>query len=230
MTAIAIIPARGGSTRIPRKNIKDFNGKPLIAYSIENALNSKVFSHVFVSTDDPEIAEVSQKYGATIPFLRDKSLADNYTTAYDALKDATKRLAKDYEFDTVACIYATAPLITSEDLQKAYKQYQEDKATYLYALCEFPFPIQRAVFIRGKEVVPFMPECFLKRSQDLEVGYQDTGTFYFYKKELLLETSDDWNISVVKLPRYRVVDIDTPEDFEIAKIYAKVIKELECTK
>ncbi|MDY5733802.1 MAG: pseudaminic acid cytidylyltransferase, partial [Succinivibrio sp.] len=145
MNNIAVIPARGGSKRIPFKNIKDFNGAPLISYSIKAALDSGVFSKVIVSSDDKKIIEVATQYGACAPFVRDKSLADDFTGTYDVVVDAYKRLKQSGEnIDNVCCIYATAPLLNGFHLKRAYQKFIEEKADTLTSICEFPFPIQRA--------------------------------------------------------------------------------------
>ncbi len=226
MKGIAIIPARGGSKRIPHKNIKDFNGKPLIAYSIEAALNSKIFSEVIVSTDDEEIKEVALKYGALVPFMRDKNLADDFTGTFDVTRDAFFKCIKDdYEFAT--CIYATAPLLTPKYLQDSFDLFKKDNVDYLYSCCEYPFPIQRSCYLENNTPTPFMPDCMLMRSQDLKKAYQDAGQFYFYKKRYLENTNIDNLIKrVFIMPRHRVIDIDTMEDFDIARAMAKVVMEL----
>ncbi len=228
MNNIAVIPARGGSKRIPLKNIKDFNGAPLISYSIKAALDSGVFSKVIVSTDDPKIIEVATKYGACAPFIRDKSLADDFTGTYDVVVDAYKRLKQSGEnIDNVCCIYATAPLLNGFHLKRAYQKFIEEKADTLTSICEFPFPIQRA-FIEDEtgNIVYREPQFATTRSQDLPPCYQDCGQFYFYTTQLL-----DGKVATPKrigynMPRYRVIDIDTLDDFVYAQAISKALEEL----
>ena len=218
--ALCVIPARGGSKRIPRKNVKDFLGKPLIAYSIEAALNSGVFECVIVSTDDTEIANVAVKFGAQVPFMRDASLSDDYATSSDAVADAATRL-DGYSY--VCCLYATAPLITGEILREAYGKFEESECEFLFSATEFSFPIQRAIRL-GKDGAAsmFYPQFALTRSQDLERAYHDAGAFYFGRREAWLEKKPIFapHSRAFLLPRNLVCDIDTPEDFEFAqKLY-----------
>ena len=218
--ALCVIPARGGSKRIPRKNVKYFLGKPLIAYSIEAALNSGVFERVIVSTDDAEIADVAVKFGAQVPFMRDTALSDDYATSSDAVADAATRLG---EYTHVCCLYATAPLITGEILREAYGKFKEAECEFLFSACEFSFPIQRAIRL-GEDgaVYMFYPQFALTRSQDLERAYHDAGAFYFGRCEAWLEKKQIFapHSRAFLLPRNLVCDIDTPEDFEFAqKLY-----------
>lgn len=228
MQSIAIIPARGGSKRIPLKNIKDFNGKPLIAYSIEAALYSGVFNEVVVSTDDEQIAAIARDFGTVTPFMRDSALADDFTGTDDVTLDAVRQMEsiRRVHYDYFACIYATAPLLKPYDLQKAYDKFITEKADYLYSCCEFPFPVQRAQYLdKDGTPCPFMPDCYNMRSQDLKKAYQDAGQFYFYSRNFL---EDKANLvrRAYEMPRLRVIDIDTPEDFEIAKVMATVIESM----
>ena len=228
MHSIAIIPARGGSKRIEHKNIQDFNGKPLVAYSIQAAIDSNLFDEVVVSTDDKAIADVALKYGASVPFLRDKNLSDDFTGTDAVTLDAVKKMEqlRSVSYDFFACIYATAPLLKSEFLKEAYAKFKEQKADYLYSCAEFPFPIQRAQYLDNDGAPhPFMPDCMQMRSQDLKKAYQDAGQFYFYSKNFL-EGRDNLIKRTYQLPRIRVIDIDTPEDLQIAKALAKVIESL----
>ena len=215
---ICIIPARGGSKRIPGKNIKDFLGKPLIAYSIEAALNSKVFSEVIVSTDDEMIANVARKFGASVPFFRDASLSDDYATSTDVIKDAIGRV--NYGFSDVCCLYATAPLITAEILKDAAGEFKKQECKFLFSATAFDFPIQRAIKLdENASVIMFYPQFEKTRSQDLEPAFHDAGAFYFGKKEAWLECSAIFapHSKAYLLPRNLVCDIDTLEDFEFAK-------------
>lgn len=215
---ICIIPARGGSKRIPGKNIKDFLGKPLIAYSIESALNSKVFSDVIVSTDDEMIANVAREFGASVPFFREANLSDDYATSTDVIKDAIRRA--NSSFSDVCCLYATAPLITAEILKEAASEFKKDECKFLFSATAFDFPIQRAIKLdENARVSMFYPQFERTRSQDLEPAFHDAGAFYFGKKEAWLECSAIFapHSKAYLLPRNLVCDIDTIEDFEFAK-------------
>ncbi len=218
--ALCVIPARGGSKRIPRKNVKNFLGKPLIAYSIEAALNSGVFERVIVSTDDVLIADVAVKFGAQVPFMRDAALSDDYATSSDAVLDAAARLGG---YSRVCCLYATAPLITGEILREAYGKFEEAECEFLFSATEFSFPIQRAIRLEQNGAVNmFYPQFALTRSQDLERAYHDAGAFYFGRREAWLEKKPIFApySRAFLLPRNLVCDIDTPEDFEFAqKLY-----------
>mgnify|MGYP000951018790 FL=1 len=218
--ALCVIPARGGSKRIPRKNVKDFLGKPLIAYSIEAALNSGVFERVIVSTDNAEIADVAVKFGAQVPFMRDAALSDDYATSSDAVADAAARLGG---YSHVCCLYATAPLITGEILREANGKFEEAGCEFLFSATEFCFPIQRAIRLGEDGTVNmFYPQFALTRSQDLERAYHDAGAFYFGRCEAWLEKKPIFapHSRAFLLPRNLVCDIDTPEDFEFAqKLY-----------
>ncbi len=224
--AIAIIPARGGSKRIPRKNVKLFHAKPLIAYSIQTALESKLFSEVIVSTDDEEIAKVAKSYGASVPFLRPKELSDDFTGTGAVVAHAIKWLKeRDKEFDYVCTIYATAPFLQASYLKEAFKKLQNSSAKYAFSCTSMPFPIQRTFKIRDdNRCEMFWPQNFTKRSQDLEVAYQDAGQFYFNRvdkesKELIFGRD---SIPIV-LPRYLVQDIDDEEDWRRAEIMYEAI-------
>ncbi len=219
--AIAIIPARGGSKRIFKKNIKEFFGKPLIAYSIEAALNSKLFDKVIVSTDDAEIAKVAQKYGAEVPFMRPKELADDFSTTGDVVADVIERLRKQGEsFHYICTIYATAPFLEEKYLIEGYEILRNSDAKMAFSVTSMPFPIQRTFKITPQNRCEmFTPEYFRSRSQDLEEAYQDAGQFYWE------DTTQEWHditfgsqsIPIV-LPRYLVQDIDTPEDWRRAEL------------
>ena len=215
---ICIIPARGGSKRTVGKNIKDFLGKPLIAYRIESALNSKVFSDVIVSTDDEAIANVAREFGASVPFFRDASLSDDYATSTDVIKDVIRRV--NSSFSDVCCLYATAPLITAEILKEAASEFKKDECKFLFSATAFDFPIQRAIKLdENARVSMFYPQFERTRSQDLEPAFHDAGAFYFGKKEAWLECSAIFapHSKAYLLPRNLVCDIDTLEDFEFAK-------------
>ena len=177
---VAIIPARGGSKRIPRKNIKDFFGKPLIAYSIEVALKSKLFEKVIVSTDDEEIANVAIKYGATVPFIRPKELSDDFTGTGAVVEHTINYLKENGEnYDFICTIYATAPFIQEKYLVEGFEKLKNSNAKNTFSCTSMPFPIQRTFKItQDDRCEMFWKENFMKRSQDLEEAYQDAGQFY----------------------------------------------------
>lgn len=218
---IAIIPARGGSKRIPRKNIKPFCGKPMIAWSIEAARESDCFQHVIVSTDDGDIADVARAHGAEVPFMRPAELADDYTTTIPVIKHAIiecRRTGIDPEF--VCCVYATAPLLSANDLRSAFDRLRESGAAYAFAVTRFDYPIQRSLRIDDDgRVNMFHPEHYTTRSQDLTPAYHDAGQFYWGKTAAWLDGLPLFgNQSVaINLPRDRVQDIDTPEDWRRAE-------------
>jgi len=228
--AVAIIPARGGSKRIPRKNIKDFHGKPLIAYSIEVAIASDLFEKVVVSTDDEEIARIAKKYGAEVPFLRPKELSDDFTGTGDVVNHTLKYLEENNEkYDYVCTIYATAPLLQAKYLIDGLNVLQTSDAHMAFSVTSMPFPIQRTFKInKNRRCQMFNPEYFMTRSQDLEEAYQDAGQFYW--ENLHNQFSDipfgQDSIPIV-LPRYLVQDIDTLEDWKRAEIMYKVINDGE---
>jgi len=227
MKTIAIIPARGGSKRIPRKNIKDFCGKPIIAYSIEAAKASGLFDRIIVSTDDEEIAEVAEKYGAEIPFMRPRELADDFTGTNAVVKHALEWLIRQGEIiEYACCIYATAPFIQVECLKEGYEKLVSSGKNYVFTVTSFEFPIQRALRLNNNgEVEPFFPEHILSRSQDLEEAYHDAGQFYWGKAEAYLQglRSFDSGAFPFVLPGYLVQDIDTMEDWQMAELMYNII-------
>lgn len=228
--AIAIIPARGGSKRIPRKNIKDFFGKPLIAYSIQIALESNIFDKVIVTTDDEEIAEVAKGYGAEVPFIRPHELSDDFTGTADVVSHTLQWLKEHgEEYDYACTIYATAPLLQSKYLVEGFEKLRCSDAVNTFSCTSMPFPIQRTFKItKNERCEMFWPENYMARSQDLEESYQDAGQFYWTKinqKSNEIMFGED-SIPII-LPRHLVQDIDTVEDWQRAEIMYKVIKEQE---
>jgi N-acylneuraminate cytidylyltransferase len=224
---LCVIPARGGSKRIPRKNIKSFNGKPIIAYSIDTALKSGCFDKVIVSTDDQEIANLAIKQGAEVPFIRPAELANDHAGTLPVVKQAIEWFEQnDTPPDEVCCLYATAPFIQTQALQKAYQQLQKNKADYCFTVTSFPFPIQRAIKVTKKNKIEmFQPEYLNTRSQDLEEAYHDAGQFYWGKASSFkaMEPLFSNNASPYLLPRYLVQDIDTPEDWLKAELMYQVL-------
>jgi len=226
--AVAIIPARGGSKRIPKKNIKDFYGKPLIAYSIEVALKSKLFDKVIVTTDDEEIASIAKRYGAKVPFLRPKELSDDFTGTQDVINHTLEYLKKNNEaYDYVCTIYATAPLLQEKYLIEGFENLKASTAVNAFSATSMPFPIQRTFKLNTNgRCEMFTPEHYMTRSQDLEEAYQDAGQFYW--KRLDKESSEIMfgkdSIPII-LPRHLVQDIDTLEDWKNAEMMYKVLEE-----
>ena len=219
---IAVIPARGGSKRIPRKNIKDFGGRPMIAWSIAAARRSECFDHIIVSTDDPEIAEVSRRHGADVPFMRPDELSDDHTGTIPVIAHAIEWLQEQGDTpDAVCCLYATAPFVTVEALQQGNRVLQEHAdIDYAFSVTSYPFPIQRALRMTANgRVEMFQPEHFNTRSQDLEEAWHDAGQFYWGRAEAWLagRTLFGQRSAPIPLPRHRVQDIDTPEDWERAE-------------
>ncbi|HDY7750720.1 TPA: pseudaminic acid cytidylyltransferase [Vibrio vulnificus] len=222
---VAIIPARGGSKRIPRKNIKLFHGKPMIAYSIEAAIASGCFDKVIVSTDDVEIAAVAKAHGAEVPFLRPAEISDDYATTMDVIAHAIQWCELNgWNIDIVCCLYATAPFVTPFFLREGLKILEKEESEFVFSATSYPFPIQRAIKLADNgEVEMFFPENELVRSQDLEDAYHDAGQFYWGKKSAFLGQKAIFSSQsrVVLLPRSCVQDIDTKEDWEVAEgLYA----------
>lgn len=225
---VAIIPARGGSKRIPRKNIKDFCGKPMIAWSIEAAKASHCFDKVIVSTDDQEIATIAQQWGAEVPFMRPEHLSDDYTGTIPVIRHAIEWLQQhEGKVDYACCIYATAPFLSVKDLQTGWGMINGSGYDYAFSVTSYAFPIQRAIRITAQgNMEMFNPEHFMTRSQDLEESWHDAGQFYWGTAAAwLAEKVFFAKGSVpVKLPRYRVQDIDNSEDWERAEWLFKALQ------
>ncbi len=223
---VAIIPARGGSKRIPRKNIKDFLGRPMISYPIQVALKSQLFDRVIVSTDDDEIARVALEQGAEVPFKRPEHLANDYAGNGAVTNHAIEWLEKnDTKPDIVCCIYATTPLLQAEYLNRG-REAIENGYRLSFSCTSFPFPIQRAIkIINENRVEPFFPEDISKRSQDLEPAYHDAGQFYWGDAEAFLNGLGMFTHHAfpVVLPRYLVQDIDDEEDWKRAELLYQAI-------
>ncbi|WP_345981091.1 pseudaminic acid cytidylyltransferase [Sulfurimonas sp. HSL3-2] len=225
--AIAIIPARGGSKRIPKKNIKDFFGKPLIAYSIEAALESDLFEKVIVTTDDEEIAEIAREHGAQVPFIRPKELSDDFTGTKDVIDHAVQYLEERGEHYKYICtIYATAPLLQKEYLIQGYEKLKNSDALNAFSAATMPFPIQRTFKLdQNGRCEMFTPEHYMTRSQDLEEAYQDAGQFYWTKRDQKSDKIMFGSDSIpIIIPRYLVQDIDTLEDWKRAEFMYEAIQ------
>ena len=225
---VAVIPARGGSKRIPRKNIKEFCGKPMIAYSIEAALQSGCFDKIIVSTDDSEIAQVAKSYGAEVPFIRPKELSNDYTGTIPVIRHAIEWLVEQgVDTNLVCCLYATAPFVTAEYLQQGLQQLEDNNAAYAFTVTSYAFPIQRAIKLNPElGVEMFDTNNFNTRSQDLEEAWHDAGQFYWGRVGAWLSEKTVFGAysTPVILPRHRVQDIDTPEDWERAEWLFKALQ------
>ena len=225
---VAIIPARGGSKRIPRKNIKAFHGKPMIGYSIETAIASGCFDKVIVSTDDDEIASVAAAHGADVPFLRPAEISGDYATTMDVMAHAIDWCQNEgWHVGAVCCLYATAPFLLPEDLQKGGALLRGSDVQFTFSAASFPFPIQRAIKLdQFGSVSMFSPRNEQVRSQDLEEAYHDAGQFYWGKTKAFLDKLSIFSphSRAVLLPRNRVQDIDTPEDWELAEFLYSALK------
>lgn len=226
---IAIIPARGGSKRIPGKNIRNFLGKPIIGYSIEGALQSGLFDRVIVTTDSEKVAETASSFGAEIPFIRSADLSDDYATMTDVMLDCVEKLLNDnYKFDMFCCLMPTAPFIFPELLVDANKLTLDPNNDAVISVSEYPFPIQRA-FVRNERGFLTLrePEFEMRRSNDLEPAYHDAGQFYFLRLKPFLE-QNRFFMSASKpfiLPPHMVQDIDTEDDWIYAEqLYETLLK------
>jgi pseudaminic acid cytidylyltransferase len=228
---LCIIPARGGSKRIPRKNIKEFCGQAMIGYSIEAAITSQCFDKVIVSTDDQEIAEIAKSFGAEVPFIRPDALANDHAATIPVVKHAIEWFDEQGQLPTdVCCLYATAPFIQSQTISKAFQQLQESEADYCFSVTSFAFPIQRSIRItQDGKVDMFYPENFNVRSQDLEEAYHDAGQFYWGKAQAFKDELPIFSetASPYILPRYLVQDIDTMEDWIRAESMHRVLQETD---
>jgi len=222
---LCVIPARGGSKRIPKKNIKTFCGKPLMAYSIETAKNSNLFDKIVVSTDSEEIAKVAENYGAEILY-RPKELADDYTGTGDVFNHAIDILNKNGKYKYACMIYPTAPFLRVEYLKEGYEKLKNSDACASFGVTNFEYPIQRAFKITEGRCEMFDKSNFYKRSQDLEEAFHDAGQFYW--KKIGCKSNDVFfgkNTIPIIIPRYLVQDIDTMEDFKRAELMFKIISE-----
>jgi len=225
---VAIIPARGGSKRIPRKNIKDFHGKPIIAYAIEAAIESGIFSRIIVSTDDEEIAQIAKYHGAEVPFLRSDKNADDYATTSSVLLEVLEQLSSIGEsYKTACCIYPTSPLIDSKDLKSANEQFTTKEFDVLLSCVAYSFPIQRSFHLNDSNMVELnQPDAIHQRSQDLVKNYHDAGALYFFNIENFKETQTLWSgkIGAYALSELKVQDIDTLDDWKIAELKYSILQ------
>lgn len=227
---VAIIPARGGSKRIVRKNIKEFAGKPMVAYSIECALRSGVFDRVIVSTDDAEISGLSVTFGAEVPFVRPAELSDDRTGITDVIAHAITWLQnKGTSVSAACCIYATAPFIRKDDLKSGWELLNSGNWDYVFSATTFAYPIARSFRLESTGGLEMLfPEHFNTRSQDLPEAWHDAGQFCWGRPQAWLEHRRifDRQSTVVKIPRWRVQDIDTLEDWESAQVMHGILKRM----
>lgn len=227
---IAIITARGGSKRIPKKNIKEFCGLPIIAYSIRTALGSGLFDEVMVSTDSEEIAETAKKFGADVPFMRSADNSDDYATTEDVILEVLQRYRElGTEYDYVCCIYPTAPFVTEAALAEAMAKMEKYEPSVVIPLVQFSYPPQRCFVVDDRGYARFKyPQYVRTRSQDLEKQYHDAGQFYIYNSDRLIATNgiieDDF--MPIIMPELLVQDIDTEDDWKIAEMKYKIINNI----
>lgn len=222
---IAIIPARGGSKRIPQKNIRNFMGKPVIVYSIENAVKSCLFNEIMVSTDSTEIAEIAVNAGASVPFMRSPQTSGDFANIGDVVEEVINRYEKaGRNFTNICCLFATAPLISPARIKEAYELMLNNNYDSVFPVVRFSYPIQRALRIKDNMVSMLQPENFPKRSQDLEPAYHDSGTFYWMKINEFLKQKKFFaeKSGAIILPESEVQDIDNEEDWKLAEMKYKL--------
>ena len=226
MKNLCIIPARGGSKRIPRKNIKPFIGKPIMAYSIEAALRSGVFDEVMVSTDDEEFAAIAKQFGASVPFMRSDATANDYATTVEVLLEVVDMYKKQgKKFDNVCCLYSTAPFVTPERLKEAYNKLS-DSIDGCFTVVEYSYPIQRSLKINESGLIEMRyPEYLKSRTQDLEKTYHDAGQFYFMKTSAMEQQKTVWlkRTDPLVLSELEVQDLDTLTDWQLAEMKFELI-------
>ena len=228
---LAVIPARGGSKRIPQKNIRLFSGKPILAWSIEAALESGCFDHVVVSTDDDAVADVAREYGADVPFRRPLELSDDHTPTRPVVNHVIEAMSELIGRPTyVCCIYPTAPVLTGQTLRDSYARLVETGSDFVFSCTSFAYPIQRALRLTpAGEVEMIWPEHRATRSQDLEEAYHDAGQFYWGKAKAFLSGQATFGPGACPwvLPRHFVHDIDTPEDWIRAELAFRILREVD---
>lgn len=226
MNNLCIIPARGGSKRIPRKNIKDFYGKPVVAFSIENALKSNLFNEVMVSTDDYEIRDIAIKYNAKVPFMRTENCANDYATTFDVIEEVVNNYAKNgIQFDNICCLYACTPLLSVDLIQKGYSVFIDNNFDTLFPIIEYSNPIQRAFKINNDRIEMFNPEYEMQRSQDLIKAYYDAGQFYWMNSNKLFLNKKIYcqNSGFISISEMQAQDIDNEIDWKLAELKYKLL-------
>lgn len=226
MNALAIIPARGGSKRIPRKNVRSFLGKPIMNYSIETALKSHLFAEVMVSTDDEEIARIAQESGASVPFLRSAETANDDAGIAEVLIEVIESYAAmGRGFDIVCCLLPTAPLIAEPDLRAGLEKLKAGSFDSVFPVTRFPYPIGRSLRMEGDRVLMNWPDNYPKRSQDLPLAFHDCGQFYWLRVDRFLKARRVFteNSGAIELPTTRVQDIDTEDDWRMCELKYKLL-------
>jgi len=226
MNNLCLIPARGGSKRIPKKNIKPFLGKPIIAYSIEAAINSNLFSEIMVSTDNEKIAEIAIKYGAKVPFFRTHENSSDFATTFDVIEEVIGAYRKEnIEFDNACCLYPCAPFVNSGKLEEAYEEFKKNKRDVVFPVIPYSFPIQRAITMRSNKIEMISKEFLSTRSQDLEQSYHDSGQFYFFniKKVIKNKSLLTDNTGAIIISEMEGQDIDNEIDWKLAELKYQLI-------
>ena len=224
---IAIIPARGGSKRIPQKNIKPFLGKPMLSYAIKACKDADIFSEIMVSTDNDEIAEIALKHGAQVPFMRSQKTSDDFATTFDVVEEVISTYKKENrEFEYICCVYPCVPFLSGQTLQNAFNQLLASDNDALQPVCKFPVPIEWAMKIENGRLVPNDRKAQLIRSQDLEPKYFDVGMFYMIKNVTLFKekTLTPAKTMACILDELEIQDIDTMDDWRLAELKYKLIK------
>ncbi|PTX19978.1 N-acylneuraminate cytidylyltransferase [Pontibacter mucosus] len=230
MKSLAIIPARGGSKRIPRKNIRPFLDKPIIAYSIEAALKSGLFAEVMVSTDDEEIARVAQEYGASVPFLRSREASDDFATTAQVLEEVLIQYkAQGKSFEVACCLYPTAPFVTAALLQESYTRLSEGDFDTVFPVLKYSYPIWRSLKVEQGKAVMNWPEHLSSRSQDLPAAFHDAGQFYWFRVDRFLKDKRLFtgNSGVIELSELEAQDIDSETDWKLAELKYKLLHRLD---
>lgn len=227
MPKIAIIPARGGSKRIPGKNIKSFCGQPIIAYSIRAAIESEIFDEIMVSTDDDQIAEIALQFGAKVPFLRSAANADDFASTSDVLSEVIIKYRTELhrDFDFGCCIYPTAPLTTADSIKKGFKEFQEGNFKSLFPVVRYSYPIERSLRLNEKKRIEMIwPENIVTRSQDLKPAFHDAGQWYWFNCDTFLKENKLFtdNSGAIELDEIEVQDIDTETDWLLAELKYKI--------
>lgn len=225
MKNIAIIPARGGSKRIEKKNIKDFMGYPIIMYSIRSAIESNIFDEVMVSTDDHEIAEIATKFGAKVPFIRSLENSNDTAGTADVLIEVLEEYSlKSILFDNCCCLYPTAPFVTSENLIEAYHKFKTEEFNSIFPIVQYSYPIQRSLIIDNGETKMLWPENYHQRSQDLMPVYHDAGQYYWLKISTLFKEKKLWprNTGSLIISELNAQDIDNESDWKLAEMKYKL--------
>ena len=228
MSKLCIIPARGGSKRIPRKNVKHFLGKPIIAYSIEAALQSNLFDEVMVSTDDIEIAEIAKHYGAKVPTLRSEKNSNDFATTFEVIEEVISSYQQQgTSFDTICCIYACAPFVTQRSLTDSFNTLITHNFDTVFPVIEYSYPIQRALRAKDQKIEMFNPQYMTARSQDLEKSFHDAGQFYWMQVQAVLEKKTLFtdNSGYLHISEIEGQDIDTETDWKLAELKYKLLNE-----